>query len=111
VFPARRRLPPLLTAGGQTIAVRQTSQPLAKSLIDAFNSPITGTSANISGQEPVREISFLADELAAACDMLLDGGKTPGGLSSTIVGLRDGGLTLLRPGAVDIEMATDASHN
>jgi len=102
VFPARPTLSPLLTADSQTIAVRQTSHPLARRLIDAFGFAITGTSANISGQEPVREISFLDAGLAAACDMLLDGGATPGGPSSTIVSLRDGIPVTLRPGAVDI---------
>jgi len=105
VFPARPELPPLLTehgVHGQTIAVRQTSHPLARRLIDAFGFAITGTSANISGQEPVREISSLSSELAAACDLLLDGGATPGSLSSTIVGIDDGELTVRRQGAIRI---------
>jgi len=102
VFPARPQLPPLLTAADETIAVRQTSHPLARRLIDAFGFAITGTSANISGQEPVREISSLSSELAAACDMLLDGGATPGGLSSTIVGIDGGELTVRRQGTIVI---------
>jgi L-threonylcarbamoyladenylate synthase len=102
IFPARPTLPPLLTADSGTIAVRQTSHPLARRLIDAFGFAITGTSANFSGQEAVREISSLAAELAVACDLLLDGGATPGGLSSTIVGLRDGIPMVLRQGVIDI---------
>jgi L-threonylcarbamoyladenylate synthase len=102
VFPARCDLPPPLTAGTGSIAVRQTSHPLARRLIDAFGFAITGTSANISGQPPIRELSLLAGELTAACDLLLDGGATPGGLSSTIAGIDDGELMVRRQGAIVI---------
>jgi len=102
IFPARPHLPPVLTAGTGNIAVRQTSHPLARQLIDAFGFAITGTSANISGQPPVSELAFLAADLTAAGAMPLDGGATPGGLSSTIVGIDNGGLTVRRQGAIDI---------
>jgi len=102
IFPARPHLPPALTAESGTIAVRETSHPLARQLIDAFGFAITGTSANISGQPPVAELSHLATELTAACDLLLDGGATPGGLSSTIVGMDGGELRVRRQGAIDI---------
>jgi len=101
IFPAQPRLPRALTAGTATIAVRQTSQPLARRLIDAFGFAITGTSANLSGQPPVSDLSLLDQEVAAACAMSLDGGATPGGLSSTIVDIKNGKLTVLRQGAID----------
>lgn len=106
IFPAQPHLPRALTAdltaGAATVAVRQTSHPLARRLIDAFGFAITGTSANLSGQAPARHLSTLDRELAVACAMLLDGGATPGGFSSTIVGIADDKLTVLRPGAIDL---------
>jgi L-threonylcarbamoyladenylate synthase len=102
VFPAQPHLSPLLTAGTATIALRQTSHPAARMLIDAFGQPITGTSANFSGQKPARTISQLPAELLAACDLILDGGPTPGGQPSTVVGLKNGEPVMLRQGAIDI---------
>jgi len=102
IFPAQPRLPRALTAGTATIAVRQTSHPLAQRLIDTFGFAITGTSANLSGQPPVSDLSLLDQEVAAACAMSLDGGATPGGLSSTIVDIKNGKLTVLRQGAIDL---------
>ena len=102
IFPAQPHLPPTLTAGAASIAVRQSSHPLARSLIDAFGFAITGTSANLSGQAPATNVSSLAKKLTDACTMLLDGGPTPGGLSSTIAGIEDGKLAVLRQGAIDL---------
>jgi len=108
IFPAQSHLPRALTAnlttGTASIAVRQTSHPLARRLIDAFGFAITGTSANLSGQPPVSDLSLLDPKLAAACAMLLDGGSTPGGLSSTIVAIKNGKLTVLRQGAIELSV-------
>jgi L-threonylcarbamoyladenylate synthase len=108
IFPAQPHLPAALTAGTTSIAVRQTSHPLARRLIDAFGFAITGTSANLSGQAPAQNLSLLNQELTAACAMLLDGGATPGGFSSTIIGIKDGKLAVLRQGAIDFSLLISA---
>ncbi|MDR0477894.1 MAG: Sua5/YciO/YrdC/YwlC family protein [Desulfobulbaceae bacterium] len=86
------------------------ADPLARRLIDAFGFAITGTSANLSGQAPAQNLSLLNQELTAACAMLLDGGVTPGGFSSTIAGIKDGNLTPLRQGAIDLALSRSVSR-
>ena len=62
---------------------------------------VVGTSANISGEpSPVR-----ADDVHIGCDVLLDGGATPGGTESTIVDARtDGGMSVVRRGALEVAL-------
>ncbi len=62
---------------------------------------VVGTSANVSGEpSPVR-----ADDVHIGCDVLLDGGATPGGTESTIVDARtDGGMSVVRRGALEVAL-------
>lgn len=83
------------------VAIRLTSQPLARRLILACGTAITGTSANPTGrpaaQSAAQVRAFFGSELAA----VLDGGTTPGGEPSTLLQLDSDGARLLRAGVVD----------
>lgn len=108
VFPANSRVPERLTAGSGTIAVRCTSNPVAARLVSRFGSPITATSANISATGPNKTAREVAGNLHEAVDIILDGGVTPGGKGSTIVGYRENGLVCLREGQIpfsDVQLA------
>lgn len=100
IFPGRSGLPGLLTDGSGTIGIRLSSQPLACRLAAAAGGVITGTSANPGGAPA----ASTADEVRAyfPADRLeiLDGGRTRGGLGSTIVSAEGGRLRLIRSGAV-----------
>ena len=50
VLPARRDIPPELTAGTGTIGLRLPSHPVAAALAAAVGGPVTATSANFSGE-------------------------------------------------------------
>ena len=78
-------LPPLLTGGTGTIGLRQPRQHLVCRLMAALGLPLTGTSANRSGQEPLTTAAAVARELGDEVDLILDAGPCPGGLPSTIV--------------------------
>ena len=101
VFPARKGLPDLLTAGSETIAVRYSPHPVAQALISRFGGPVTATSANRSGQPACAMAGQVHDALGADLDLVLDGGGTPGGAGSTIVCCRDDRLICLRDGQLD----------
>ena len=49
LFPARLRVPDILTGGTGRVAVRLSSHPVARALAEAVGEPITSSSANISG--------------------------------------------------------------
>lgn len=88
---------------GNRIALRVTSHPVARSLIDRYGGPITGTSANRSGGAETVDPQEVCRQLGEGLELLLDGGRSPGGPSSTIVDLTRRPAKLLRPGPIDLE--------
>lgn len=102
VFPGVPDLPALLTGGTGTIGARVSSHPAARRLVEAFGRPLTATSANLSGFPAAVTAAEVAAQLGPGVDLIIDGGKTPGGLGSTVVGLRDGQLCLFRRGLIPV---------
>jgi len=100
VFPGAESLPDLLTGHGGTIGVRVSSHPVARQLVRAFGRPITATSANFSGQLAAVAASGVCDQLGPEVDIVLDGGATPGGQGSTLLGYQEGKVCLLRAGVI-----------
>jgi L-threonylcarbamoyladenylate synthase len=90
----------------QTVALRVPDHDLVIDLIRAVRQPITGTSANRAGaRAPVSaaEVGFGLGEMVA---LVIDGGRTPGGVESTVVDVSQGAPRIVRHGAVsraDIE--------
>jgi len=85
VFHAAAAVPSVLTAGTGTIGVRLTAHPDVQRLLEAVCGPLTGTSANRSGQSPATTAEDVDRALGAGVDAILDGGATSGGLPSTVV--------------------------
>lgn len=100
VCPALPALLPQLTGGTQTIGLRQSPHETANRLIAAFGRPITATSANISGFSAAVTADEVDRIFGDKVDLILDGGKTPGGRGSTLVGVREGSLHCLREGKI-----------
>jgi L-threonylcarbamoyladenylate synthase len=97
------RLSLLVSAGLDTVAIRAPSHPLARRLIAEAGTPLAAPSANPSGTVSATTAQHVADGLGDRIDMILDGGPTPIGLESTVIGFEDGKPVLLRPGAVPRE--------
>lgn len=100
VFPGAPSLPGALTGYRGTIGVRVSSHPLARQLVRAFGAPITATSANLSGQPAAVTASGVHAQLGLDPGAILDGGETPGGQGSTILGYHEGKVCLLRAGVI-----------
>jgi L-threonylcarbamoyladenylate synthase len=92
----------LATAGLESIAVRVPSHPVALSLLDRLGRPVVAPSANRSGHVSPTSAQHVLDDLGGRIDMILDGGPTPVGIESTIVGCLDHPV-LLRPGGLPRE--------
>ncbi len=104
IFPARNTISPLLTCGSGTVGIRISSHPIAQHLCKLWGKPLTATSANISGETPADSAKAVRSGLGNKVDFIVDGGKSPAGGSSTIVGLKKGNLRLIRPGKLDVSM-------
>lgn len=94
------RLPDYLTRGGATIAVRVPNHPVPLALIRSLGVPIIGTSANVSGQPSALTAQEVEFQLREKVDLIIDGGRCPGGIESTVVDVTSGILKVLRQGLI-----------
>jgi tRNA threonylcarbamoyl adenosine modification protein (Sua5/YciO/YrdC/YwlC family) len=108
VVEAASRLPLKVTANTGRIALRWPKSLIVERLIDEFDGPITGTSANISGFPSCANATQVMKQLGARLPLILDSGETGATLASTIVELNGDSWKIGREGAVpiaDIEKA------
>jgi L-threonylcarbamoyladenylate synthase len=102
-------IPSIITAGGDTIAVRVPDFALTLALIESVGIPLVGTSANLSGRPSPKTASEVKAQLGSRVDYILDGGATPLGKESTIVDATVEPPRLIREGAIsrgDLEKVT-----
>ncbi len=90
----------LVSAGLDTVALRAPSHPVAAALMKMTGRPVAAPSANPSGRLSATSAQHVADDLAHAPELILDGGAAPLGIESTVVGWRGEMPVLLRPGAI-----------
>jgi len=107
VLLRRSGLSLLCSAGLDTVAVRAPAHPVAQALLRETGRPIAAPSANRSGRVSPTEASHVAEELGDRTAMILDGGRTPVGLESTVLDLYAESPILLRPGGVTAEQLTE----
>ena len=100
VFRASSSVPSLLTAGTGTIGIRLSAAPSLQRLLDAVGGPLTGTSANRSGALPAVTAEDVEASLGVDVDLILSGGRTPGGFASTVVDTTVTPVRLIREGAL-----------
>ena len=103
VFEARKALPDQLTARTGKIGVRLPGHPIALALVKHMKIPLTGTSANISGQPGCYRVQDLDPTIAGQLDLILDAGTLIGGIGSTVVDVTETPPRILREGAVTTE--------
>lgn len=102
VFPARKNICRQLTGNTGSVGVRISSHPLARELVRRMGKPITATSANISGQHPASTAAEVQAMFGDSLNYIVDGGPTPAGLCSTVLGLTGGRCTVMRQGRIDL---------
>ena len=100
VFDADPKISPLLTGGTEKIGIRLSSHPVATALTRAIGEPVTGTSANISGEPPCRNADEVRRSLGKGVDLILDGGETREELGSTVLDVTVDPPRILRQGMV-----------
>jgi L-threonylcarbamoyladenylate synthase len=103
VVPASPRVPKILIAGGDTIAVRVPNHPTTRALIDALGAPLAATSANISGGENPANARDVLKQLEGRIPLILDGGATRGNIPSTVVDVSTDPPKVLRVGVITVE--------
>jgi L-threonylcarbamoyladenylate synthase len=113
-LPARPELDARITVDG-TVAARWPGPSDAARIAAAFGSPLTATSANLSGQSPAATTEDVRSEFASAIaegQLVLVPGRAPGGQASTLVTVFGDHVHVVRSGAVgqsDLESVVPAS--
>jgi L-threonylcarbamoyladenylate synthase len=102
LLPRRSTLPPEVSAGLDTVAVRVPSHPVARALLQAAGLPIAAPSANVFGHTSPTQAHHVMDDLGGRIDLILDAGPTDWGVESTILDPLQSPPVLLRPGGVSI---------
>lgn len=83
-----------------TVAFRVPANDLARRLIAASGGGLPVTSANISGRPDATTAEEVMEQLGGRISLVLDGGRTPGGVPSTIVDCSGDDVSILREGAI-----------
>jgi len=106
VLPRRPHVPPEVTAGGETVAVRVPAHPVALALIAAAG-PLVAPSANLFSRPSPTTAQHVLEDLAGRVDLVLDAGPTAIGIESTVLDLTADPPQLLRPGGLTREELRD----
>jgi L-threonylcarbamoyladenylate synthase len=101
IVPKLPTLPEIVSAT-DTIAVRIPDHMVARMLLRRTD-PLAVTSANISGQPSPTTAEEVYAQLNGRIPLIIDGGKTPGGIPSTLVDCTTNELKIVREGPISLE--------
>jgi L-threonylcarbamoyladenylate synthase len=106
VLDAVPGLPEGMCSADGKIGVRWVAHPVAAALVCAAGCPITGTSANLSGENGAADIRDIPSPILDGVEMVLDAGPLAGGPGSTVVDATGERPLILRHGVVSAEEIT-----
>jgi L-threonylcarbamoyladenylate synthase len=108
VVPAQPWLPVEIVRDTGAVGLRMPDHPVALAIIRAAGGAVATTSANRSGEREACTVEEAIAALGEAVDLYVDGGRTPGGVPSTVVALEGGEIRVLRRGALDPALVEQA---
>lgn len=101
LIPKRVDLPESVSATS-TVGVRVPDHEIARALLRAAG-PMAVTSANISGGQSPVTAEEVYQQLGGRIPLIMDGGRAPGGVPSTLVDCTTSELEILREGPIALE--------
>ena len=103
VLKRTERIPPIISAGLDTVAVRMPSNEVARAIINCSGLPLAAPSANLSGRPSPTTAKHVVDDLDGKIDAIVMSKDCSVGVESTVISLVDGKKRLLRPGGITHE--------
>lgn len=104
IFPKADCIPPEVSAGLDTVAVRMPSHPVARELIRRSGCPLAAPSANRSGIPSPTTAQRVLEDMDGRIAAVVEGGTCRVGVESTVVDMTRTPPRLLRPGGITPEM-------
>ena len=103
VLPASDVVPSVVSASTGTVGVRVPNHDLARKIIALAGVPVTGTSCNLTGRDPLKDAFFVeqifGDMIAGCVDAPCGNSTAP----STVVSYVNGEIVPLRIGAISVK--------
>ena len=103
VLPKADTIPPIVTAGGETVGVRWPSHPFVQAVIRACGFPLAAPSANRSTQVSPTNARHVVKDLGGRIPLVVDGGACQVGIESAVLDLTADPPRVLRPGMIHEE--------
>jgi L-threonylcarbamoyladenylate synthase len=103
VLRKKPSLPNTVTFNRHSVGIRIPRNDVALTLIRLSNGLLVGTSANKTGEKPPQTAEEAAKQIGNEVDVILDGGPTIFGISSTIVDFTFAKPKLLREGPISLK--------
>ncbi|MDD4873942.1 MAG: L-threonylcarbamoyladenylate synthase [Dehalococcoidales bacterium] len=100
ILPKSKKVCDIITNGKDTVAVRIPAHRLTIDIIKGVGVPIAGTSANTSGEPSNIVAKDVFAQIGDKADLIIDDGKCPGGIVSTIVDVTGVVPVIIREGAI-----------
>jgi L-threonylcarbamoyladenylate synthase len=94
--------------GGSTVGLRVPANDIALAVVNGFGSPVTGTSANLSGGADPVSAEEVQHQIGDRVDFILDAGPCEHGVASTIVDCTGDSPRILREGFISPGLITEA---
>ena len=109
IVPRHPGLPEILSPN-MTIGVRVPDHEVALQLL-SMTGPLGVTSANISGEDNTTTADEVLKQLDGRIHLIIDGGKTPGNIPSTVVDCTSLEPEILRSGPISLFDIQQAIHD
>lgn len=103
VLKAKKEIPSIVRAGGETVGLRCPASEKTLRLLKACGVPLAAPSANPSGAESPKTAEAVMSYFDGKIDAVIDGGECALGRESTVVDLSARPWRVLRQGAVSEE--------
>ncbi len=100
----------IVSAGNDTVAIRMPDDDIALHILREVNIPLVVPSANIFSKPPAATALEVKRCFENNIDIIVDGGKTKFGISSTILDLTDKPFRILRIGCISKETIEQVIH-
>lgn len=107
VYKSKNRVSKAVSCGLDTLAVRIPSHEGAQEFLKYVNLPIAAPSANISKHVSPTSAEHVYSDLNGKIELILDGGKSQGGIESTVLDCTGAIPVVLRAGLITREMITE----
>lgn len=100
VFKAAPSVPDILTGVTGSIGIRLPDSKLCMDIIEQAGVPVAAPSANPRGKLPARTAREVMDYFSGRLELIIDGGKSPGTIPSTVVDVTADPPAVLREGII-----------